>query len=144
MNPELEQKVLSQNIHGFDEIEVGHWVYVGCGCNRHAGDYLLKKVDRTTKTQIIIFNQRFSRINGREIGSGHTYHVESIQIPTPELILEVKIMNAKRNLRLMAEQVERAVGIKTGTKIISEAGLHLLESAHNQLQAVLATLEGGK
>ena len=143
MNPELEQTILAQNIHGLDEIEAGHWVYVGCGCSRHAGDYLLKKVDRITKTQIIISDRRFNRVNGGEIGS-RAYHAESIIIPTPELILQVKVVNAKRNLRLMAEQVERAIGIKTGTKIISEAGLRSLESAHNQLQAVLATLEGGK
>lgn len=142
MSPELEQQISAQDIHGFDEIEVGHYVLVGCNCELHTNDKTLSRVDRVTKAQIVIDGDKFHRSNGHALGNG--WHRHTITIIDAELLLKMKIDESKRALRSMQEQVNSAVSQAYLSQKNDQATLDTLNQAYSQLSAVLATLGGGK
>lgn len=142
MSPELEQQILAQDIHGFDEIEAGHYVLVGCNCSLHENDKTLSRVDRITKTQIVIDGDKFHRPNGRALGNAR--HCRTITIIDAELLLKMKINEAKRALRSMQEQVNSAVSQAYLSQKNDQATLDKLNKAYSQACDLLVTLGGGK
>ena len=57
----------------------------------------IAKVDKVTKTQIIVNNARFRRDSGWQYG-GDSWNRKSISIPTEKEISEVKEENLRKNL----------------------------------------------
>jgi len=142
MSPELEQTILAQDIHGFDEIEAGHYVLVGCNCELHTDNKTLSRVDRVTKAQIVIDGDKFHRSNGHALGNG--WHRHTITIINAELLMKMKMSEAKQALLSIARQVETHANITAWGKRNDQESLDRLNQAYNQLSAVLATLGGGK
>lgn len=64
---------------------------VGISCRRIA------KIDKVTKTQIIIGNARFRRDSGWQCGSDSWYK-KSISVPTEKEILDIKEENFRKKL----------------------------------------------
>jgi hypothetical protein len=54
--------------------------------------YLLKQVDRVTKTQIVIGNSKYNRVNGFEAGSNSWYR-DSLKMPTEDALKKVQEYN---------------------------------------------------
>lgn len=75
----------------FQDLKVGDKVVLvsrGLGKDK----YLLKQVDRVTKTQIVIGNSKYSRVNGFEIGYSGWYR-DSLQMPTKDALKKVQEYN---------------------------------------------------
>lgn len=68
-----------------DELKVGDLVFVYGYC-----DKTLVKVERLTKTLVIVNNIRFRKLDGRERGSDGFYHCRRIEEATPESISKYK------------------------------------------------------
>lgn len=139
LTQELEQEISSQGHVQAASLQVGHWVLVGCDCVVCTANRAFYQIERTTEKQIVVNGRKFHRSNGRELSNG--WHRQVITIPTPELITSIKVANAKRALRAMTEKITQEVGILTGNASVTAKTLEKVMTAHNQLQAVLATLE---
>ena len=64
---------------------------VGISCRRIA------KIDKVTKTQIVVNNARFRRDSGRQCG-GDTWNRKSISVPTEKEISDIKEENFRKKL----------------------------------------------
>ena len=135
-------QLMAQGLQSLDEVKAGDWLLLSTGSYSHRNAAKIVQVDRVTKTQIIIGTTRYSRNDGYEVG-GSKWLTARVHVATERLVLEVKIEQAKRELRAMAERVTVATGILTGNASVTAKTLEQVNTAHNQLQAVLATLEGG-
>lgn len=76
----------------------------------NGSSYALAKVDRVTKTQIVIkrkngigheYDVKYSKDGGYLIGSGK-WHVEYIEIPTPELLEKIADIRDRNRLNKIA------------------------------------------
>jgi len=75
----------------FQDLKVGDKVVLvsrGLGKDK----YLLKQVDRVTKTQIVIGNSKYNRVNGFEAGSNSRYR-DSLKMPTEDALKKVQEYN---------------------------------------------------
>ena len=73
-----------QDLKAGDEV-----VLVSCGLGRDK--YHLKKIDRATKTQIVIGNTKFRRSDGREMTDG--WYRDRIKLLTEDALKEVEEYN---------------------------------------------------
>lgn len=71
----------------FNDIKVGDKVVVESGfSNKH----VLKKVDRVTKTQVIVGSTKFRKDNGREISNHSSWYRDYIHYPTEEMMKNIE------------------------------------------------------
>ena len=76
----------------FKDLVVGDAVLVvGVSCRRIA------KIDKVTKTQIVVDNVRYRRNSGWQCG-GDRWNVKSISVPTEKEISDVKEENLRKTL----------------------------------------------
>lgn len=68
----------------FNEIKAGDEIVVA---SAH-GKYLLKTVDRVTKTQIVVDNTKFYKDTGKEV-SGNSWYRDSLFLPTDVVMKKV-------------------------------------------------------
>ena len=61
-------------------------------------DDYLAKVDRVTKTQVIIGNNRYRISDGKQVGSDSLWNVPKATIPTPDIRESVRIARSKNFL----------------------------------------------
>lgn len=74
----------------FNDLKAGdEVVLVSCGLGRDK--YHLKKIDRATKTQIVIGNTKFRRSDGREMTDG--WYRDRIKLLTEDALKEVEEYN---------------------------------------------------
>lgn len=74
------------------DLVVGDDVLVTSMCHRR-----IAKVDKVTKTQIVVDNVRFRRDSGRQFGSD-IWDRKSISVPTEKEISDVKEENLRKKL----------------------------------------------
>jgi hypothetical protein len=75
----------------FQDLKVGDKVVLvsrGLGKDK----YLLKQVDRVTKTQIVIGNSKYNRVSGFEVGSNGWY-CDCLKMPTEDALQKVEEYN---------------------------------------------------
>ena len=63
---------------------------------RHLADSRVVEVTRLTKTQIIIGEQRFRKVNGRAVGA--SYHITRVTIPEEGEIEKIQEARLRRQL----------------------------------------------
>lgn len=61
-------------------------------------DERLEKVDRVTKTQVVIGNTKFRMVDGFAIGYAGSWNIPRARIPTPDQLEAVSIRAAKKQL----------------------------------------------
>lgn len=132
-------ELMAQGLQSLDEAKAGDWLLLSTGSYSHRNAAKIVQVDRVTKTQIIIGPTRYSRDGGLEIGSSK-WSSNRVHVATERLVLEVKIDQAKRDLRVMADDVAKAVGILTGTSVVNTELLEQLTAATTMLRGVREVL----
>lgn len=75
---------------------------VGMSCRRIA------KVDKVTKTQIVVNNTRFRRDSGWQCGSDR-WNNKTISVPTEKQIVEIKEENLPKRLQDKARKLSNVV-----------------------------------
>lgn len=74
------------------DLVVGDDVLVTSMCHRR-----IAKIDKVTKTQIVVDNARFRRDSGWQCG-GDRWNIKRISVPTEKKISEVKEENLRKTL----------------------------------------------
>lgn len=74
------------------DLVVGDDVLVTSMCHRR-----IAKIDKVTKTQIVVDNVRFRRDSGWQCG-GDSWNVKSISVPTEKEISDIKEENLRETL----------------------------------------------
>lgn len=74
----------------------------------HASDRLrIQKIDRITKTQIVIGNLKFRRDSGRQVGSHDCWHFFSVSVPTAELRDQARVEKKKARVNNILTLLQR-------------------------------------
>lgn len=100
------------------DLVVGDDVLVTSMCHRR-----IAKIDKVTKTQIVVDNARFRRDSGWQCG-GDRWNIKRISVPTEKEISEVKEENLRKTLiyairsfdfkRLLTDELKQVYNIVKG------------------------------
>lgn len=107
------------------DIEAGDMVVIHE--NGWNSGYSLRKVDRVTKTQIVVGNKKFNR-NGNQIDSGSKWHKDYIQAPQYKLYGQRTMLEmAEADTADRIEKAKRTELTKTINDSLGSASIETLE-----------------
>lgn len=110
------------------DIEAGDEVIVKSSGLSMAEDRLVK-VDRTTRTQIIVGNCRYNRFDGRVRGSASSYTRSYIEVPTKESRAQVLLVMKRGRAASAAAELQREI------KKLPESVLDKILEAYREAKA---------
>jgi hypothetical protein len=83
------------NKHSLETVKAGDVLLIS---GHFQSDDRLEKVDRVTKTQVVIGNTKFRMVNGYAIGYAGSWNIPRAIIPSPDQIENIKFSENKRFL----------------------------------------------
>jgi hypothetical protein len=91
------------NKHSLETVKAGDVLLIS---GHFKSDDRLEKVDRVTKTQVVIGNTKFRMVDGYAIGYAGSWNVPRAIIPSPDQIENIKFSENKRFLINKLQGVE--------------------------------------